>query len=128
MNKTLKQLLDKFIELPEVEAIAIGGSTSAKTSDNTSDIDVYVFSRTGIPLEKRKNIIKPISTMHEIGGEYFGSGDEFLVDEINQQLDLMYWDMSWFENVIENVWIKHYPSNGYTTCCKRTHEMISCNA
>lgn len=116
MNKTLKQLLDKFIELPEVEAIAIGGSTSAKTSDNTSDIDVYVFSRTGIPLEKRKNIIKPISTKHEIGGEYFGSGDEFLVDEINQQLDLMYWDMSWFENVIENVWIKHYPSNGYTTC------------
>lgn len=116
MNETIEKILNQFIELPEVEAIAIGGSTSAKTSDNNSDIDVYVFSKTGISLEKREKIIKPISTKHEIGGEYFGSGDEFLVDEINQQLDMMYWDMNWFESVVENIWVKHYPSNGYTTC------------
>lgn len=116
MNGTIEKILNQFIELPEVEAIAIGGSTSAKTSDNNSDIDVYVFSKTGISLEKREQIIKPISTKHEIGGEYFGSGDEFLVDEINQQLDVMYWDMNWFESVVENIWVKHYPSNGYTTC------------
>lgn len=27
----------------------------------------------------------------------------------------MYWDKKWFEDVIQNVWVKHYPSNGYTT-------------
>lgn len=116
MNETIEKILNQFIELPEVEAIAIGGSTSAKTSDNNSDIDVYVFSKTGISLKKREQIIKPISTKHEIGGEYFGSGDEFLVDEINQQLDIMYWDKNWFEGVVENIWVKHYPSNGYSTC------------
>lgn len=116
MNNVLNNILDKFIEIPEVEALAIGGSTSAKTSDNKSDIDVYIFSKSSIPIEKRKNIIEPISSKHEIGGEYFSSGDEFFVDEINQQLDAMYWDIAWFESVVDNVWIKHYPSNGYTTC------------
>ena len=116
MNKMLEIILKEFTEIPEVEAIAIGGSTAAMTSDNNSDIDIYIFSKTGIQIAKRKDIIKPISSKYEIGGEYFGSGDEFLVDKINQQLDIMYWDVSWFENIIDNVWIKHYPSNGYTTC------------
>lgn len=116
MDKVLKNILDKFIEIPEVEALALGGSMTAKTSDLKSDIDVYIFSKSGVSLDKRCEIIKPISSKYEVGGEYFGSGDEFLVDEINQQLDVMYWDISWFEDVIENVWIKHYPSNGYTTC------------
>ena len=116
MRKNLDNVINKFKALSEVEAIAIGGSTTAKTSDNKSDIDIYIFYKTEIHLEERKRIIKPISSKYEIGGEYFGSGDEFLVDEINQQLDVMYWNTSWFEEIIDNVWIKHYPSNGYTTC------------
>ena len=47
--------------------------------------------------------------------EYFGSGDEFFVDKLNQQLDVMYWGVNWFNDIVENVWVKHYPSNGYTT-------------
>lgn len=27
----------------------------------------------------------------------------------------MYWQTKWFEDVVDNVWVKHYPSNGYTT-------------
>lgn len=116
MNKILNKILDKFINMSEVEAIAIGGSTTAKTSDNKSDIDVYIFSTVDIPIEKRKNIINSISSKYEIGGEYFGLGDEFWVDEADVQLDIMYWNISWFENTVKNIWLKHYPSNGYTTC------------
>lgn len=116
MNSVLEKILCKFSELPEVEAIAIGGSTTAQTSDSKSDIDIYIFSKSGIALEKREDIIKPISSKYEIGGEYFGNGDEFWADELDQQLDIMYWDITWFESTVENVWIKHYPSNGYTTC------------
>lgn len=116
MDKCLNDILNKFVDLKEVEAIALGGSTTTKTSDNKSDIDVYIFSNSDIPIEKRIHILKPISSKHDIGGEYFGSGDEAWIDELNQQLDLMYWNMSWFENIIKNVWLKHYPSNGYTTC------------
>ena len=27
----------------------------------------------------------------------------------------MYWGVNWFNDIVENVWVKHYPSNGYTT-------------
>ena len=27
----------------------------------------------------------------------------------------MYWNVKWFEDAVNNVWFKHYPSNGYTT-------------
>lgn len=116
MNVLLKQIFDKYIEIPEVESIAIGGSVMAKTSDVCSDIDVYIFSNDNIPLEKRNLIIKPISDKYEIGGEYFGSGDEFLLKGLNKQLDIMYWNNKWFETVIYNTWFNYCPQNGYTTC------------
>ena len=112
----MNEIIEKFSKIHEVEAIAIGGSTTAKTFDKSSDVDIYVFSANGVPLEVRQNIIKEVSTKYEIGAEYFGSGDEFLYDKDNIVLDMMYWNKGWFEDVVKNVWIKHYPSNGYTTC------------
>ena len=110
-----KDILQEFQNFQQVKAIAIGGSASAKTSDNKSDIDVYIFVEKDIPTSERENIIKKYSSKYEVGGEYFGSGDEFFVDKLNQQLDVMYWNVNWFENAVNNVWVKHYPSNSYTT-------------
>lgn len=115
MNKLLYEILDEFKKFPQVKAVAIGGSSAAKTSDETSDIDVYVFVTSHIPVPDRDKIIRKYSSKYETGGEYFGSGDEFFVDEINQQLDVMYWNIDWFNAIVENVWFKHYPSNGYST-------------
>lgn len=112
----MNELIEKFKNFEQVQAIAVGGSSAAQTCDKNSDIDVYVFVTQDIPVAKRKEIIQKCSTNFEVGGEYFGSGDEFLVDDLNVQLDLMYWNVDWFNSVIENVWEKHYPSNGYTTC------------
>lgn len=112
----MNDIIEKFSQITEVESIAIGGSTVAKTYDNTSDTDIYVFSKNGVPIEKRKNIIEKISKKYEVGAQYFGSGDEFLYDINNTVFDIMYWDMKWLEDIVENVWIKHFPSNGYTTC------------
>lgn len=113
---TLETILKEYENFSEVRAIAIGGSKSAKTSDETSDIDLYVFVERDINLEKRRELIKKYSTKYEAGGEYFGPGDEFLVDDLRQQLDVMFWNVNWFEEIVTNVWEKHYPQNGYTTC------------
>ena len=110
-----KDILQEFQNFQQVKAVAIGGSASAKTFDNKSDIDVYIFVEKDIPTSERENIIKKYSSKYEVGGEYFGSGDEFFVDKLNQQLDVMYWNVNWFENAVNNVWVKHYPSNSYTT-------------
>lgn len=111
----LNTVLSEFQDFPQVKAIAIGGSAAAKTSDTHSDIDVYIFVEKDIPVEARKNIIKKFSSKYETGCEYFGSGDEFFVDSLNMQLDNMYWNTTWFETIVNNVWVKHYASNGYTT-------------
>ena len=116
MDTFLKEILRKYVELKQTEAIAIGGSSTANTADNNSDIDIYIFSKTDIPITDRENIIKPISSKFEIGCEYFGAGDEFWVDKLNKQLDIMYWNIDWFKNFVHNVWLKCYPQNGYTTC------------
>lgn len=109
------EIIEKYKSFPEVVAIAVGGSGANKTADVLSDIDLYVFVEKDIPVSCRNELIKKYSSKFEVGGEYFGSGDEFWVDKLNQQLDVMYWNKDWFNQVVENVWQRHYPSNGYTT-------------
>ena len=115
MNECFNNIINKYKDFSEVKAIARGGSGANKTSDKLSDIDVYIFVEKNIPLSKREEIIKKYSDKYEVGGEYFGSGDEFFVNKLNTQLDAMYFNINWFESVVNNVWVKHYPSNGYTT-------------
>lgn len=115
MNKCFNRIIDEYKNFPEVKAVALGGSGANNTSDNLSDIDVYVFVEKDIAVKNRENLVKQYSSKYEVGGEYFGSGDEFFVDKLNSQLDVMYWNVNWFESIIENTWFKHYPSNGYTT-------------
>ena len=111
----MEQIINEYKKFSQVKAITIGGSSAANTSDNISDIDVYVFIENDIPVLERENIVKQISSRYEVGGEYFGSGDEYFVDHLNRQFDVMFWHAGWFESVVDNIWIKNYPSNGYTT-------------
>ncbi len=115
-NKLFEEITDEYKKIDKVKAIAIGGSSANKTADMISDIDLYVFVDSDIPLQNRLELIKKYSSKFEAGCEYFGSGDEFFVDKLNQQLDVMFWNNCWFEDAVNNVWEKYYPSNGYTTC------------
>lgn len=112
----INEIITEYKRFSQVRAIAVGGSSSANTSDKMSDIDIYVFVEHDIPVPERENLVKKYSSKYETGGEYFGSGDEYFVDKLEKQLDVMFWNTDWFESVIKNVWEKYYPSNGYTTC------------
>ena len=116
MINIINEVINEYKAFSQVKAIAVGGSSSAKTSDGMSDIDTYVFVEHNIPVADREKLVKKYSDKYEVGGEYFGSGDEYYVDKLGQQFDVMFWNTDWFEGVVENVWEKHYPSNGYTTC------------
>ena len=116
MTYGINEIINEYRVFVSVKAIAVGGSRTAKTSDESSDIDVYVFTDGDIPIADRENLVKKYSSKYEVGGEYFGSGDEFWADELNMQFDVMFWNVKWFEEVVSNVFDKHYPSNGYTTC------------
>ena len=116
MDKTFDLIVEEYKKFQQTVAVAVGGSQTAQTADSQSDIDTYVFVENEIPVEKRLQLIKKYSTKYEAGCEYFGAGDEFFVDNMNRQLDVMFMDKKWIEDIVENVWEKHYPSNGYTTC------------
>ena len=116
MIDKINEIINEYKAFSQVKAIAAGGSGTAKTSDDLSDIDIYVFVDNDISLHDRENLIEKYSSKYEVGGEYFGSGDEFFVENIGKQFDVMFWNTGWFEETIRNVWEKHYPSNGYTTC------------
>lgn len=110
-----QNILKEFETFPQVKAIAIGGSGANLTSDNMSDIDIYIFVEEDISKSERELIIRKYSSKYEVGGDYFGAGDEFFADKLNMQLDVMYWGTNWFSDIVNNVWFKHLPSNGYTT-------------
>lgn len=126
MDKTLNEILNKFKQFPQVKAIALAGSRKANTADKKSDIDVDIIVDGEIPVEERLKLIKPYSSKYEVGGEYFGPGDEFYVDKMGQQLDIVYADKNQMEDNVKNIWEKHYPSNGYTTCFLFTLKNCEC--
>lgn len=115
-NPTFREIIEDFKKFPQVQAITIGGSQRNKMADKSSDIDLEIFVDGEIPVEERLKLVKKYSSNYEVGGEYFGPGDEFYVDKMGQQLDVAYFDKKWMEEGVENVWEKHQPSNGYTTC------------
>ncbi len=110
-----KRIIDSYAELAEVKAIAIGGSSATGSDDATSDIDLYNFVDSEPSVEQREKVALPYSSRHEIGGDYFGPGDEFRVDQTGRELDVMFFDRDWFEGLVRSVWLDCRPSNSYTT-------------
>ena len=88
----MDKIIDEYKNFDQADAIALGGSSAAKTSDSVSDYDIYVFTNKDISVVAREEIIKKYSTKYEVGGEYFGSGDEYFVDSLGVQFDVMYWN------------------------------------
>jgi len=115
-NKYFREICGRYKKFSQTKAIGIGGSSAAKTSDLSSDIDLYVFTDKDIPVKDRLELAKEYSSKYETGSDYFGQGDEFFVDKMGRQLDVMYFNTDWFEKSVNDTWEKHQAQNGYTTC------------
>ncbi len=68
-----------FVDLPQVKAVALGGSLAGGQSDPTSDIDLYVYTRAAIPLEARQHIVDESggASVASLDLPYWGPGDEW---------------------------------------------------
>ncbi len=114
--KVIGPIINNFANIPEVKAIAVGGSRTAKSADIYSDYDIYIYSDKNIDLEKRTEIAKKYADKFEINNQFFGPGDEWILKNSGTQFDVMYRSREWIEKSIENTWVKHQPSVGYSTC------------
>lgn len=112
----LKKLVSDYSTLKDVVAIVLGGSSSAKTDDNSSDYDIYIYCTQEPDIEKRREIALKYSDTPEIDNHYFETGDTYILKETGKPIDIMYRTRSSIEAQIDWVWIKHNASMGYTTC------------
>lgn len=115
-----KQIADCFASLSQVEAIAVAGSCGSGpgTYDSASDVDLYVYTRSEIPLESRRTIVERTggAIQSNFNLNYWGPGDLWVNAPTGIEMDLIYFDAIWMENQIARVVERHQASLGYTTC------------
>jgi hypothetical protein len=114
----IQQLASLFARLDPVTAIALGGSQSIGMMDTASDIDLYIFTTSEIPLDARWAIMNATggATKANLGMQYWGPGDEWYHAPSGMEVDIIYFDSRWMVEQIHRV-VKEYQANlGYTTC------------
>lgn len=112
----LLEMTEHYKKLKEVDAIGLAGSFAAKTSDNKSDYDIYIYGKSEPPVNERRKIAKKYSDSPEIDNHYFEIGDTFILKETGKPVDIMYRSPDFIEGNIKWVWDEHNASLGYTTC------------
>jgi len=106
----------RYNELPQVEAIALGGSYATRRMDPGSDIDLYVYQREPIPIDVRAEIARESSLYAEVDNRFWESGDEWIDATTGVHVDVMFRTTAWIEAQLEKVLQRHEASVGYTTC------------
>jgi predicted nucleotidyltransferase len=118
IQNLVHRLVDLFAALPQIEAVALGGSQVDGTPDPASDIDLYVYTRTEIPLAERRDIVEKSGGARraDLGLTYWGPGDEWFDALTGIEVDVVYFEAAWMESQIQRVVWEHQPSLGYSTC------------
>lgn len=115
MKTDVKGLFEELGKLPQVEAIALGGSRATGRNDEKSDYDVYVYIKGEIAQEQRREILDKYCSYMEIGNSFWEPEDDVtLKDGID--MDIIYRDMKDFDAVLSSVVFDCNAWNGYTTC------------
>lgn len=118
-------LAKQFSHYPEIEAVGISGSIMAGQGSSTSDIDLYIFGTSVIPVEERRKIacLRGYS-QGNFNLQYWDTGDEWYDQDTGIEVDIMHWNMSWMEEQISKVIDLHVSNIGYTTCFWHTVKQI----
>jgi predicted nucleotidyltransferase len=107
-----------FGALPQVEAVALGGSLAGGSPDPTSDIDLYVYLRAPIPLTERQRIVEQTggASRTSLDLPYWGPGDEWYHAPSGIEVDIVYFEADWMQAQIDRLLVAQQASLGYSTC------------
>jgi hypothetical protein len=113
-----QRVANLYTELPEVQAVALSGSLGGNLVDAASDIDLYVYTRSDIPLDVRQQIVEHSggASRADVGLNYWGPGDEWFDAASGIEVDMVYFEAAWMEDQIQRAMRDHVPSLGYSTC------------
>lgn len=111
----VNEIFEKLSALPQVEAIALGGSRANGIFDEKSDYDVYVYVIAEIDNKVREDILAPYCSEMEIGNHYWEFEDNIILND-GVGMDIIYRPMEMFDKFISRTVFEHQASNGYSTC------------
>ena len=115
MNNIFEELMKELSSIPQVEAIALGGSRATSRNDEKSDYDVYVYLKGHVEENVRRNILEKYCRYMEIGNSFWELEDDVTLND-GIDMDIIYRNMREFEKGIVSVVTDCNAWNGYTTC------------
>jgi predicted nucleotidyltransferase len=110
-----QEIASRFAGLPEVEAIAIGGSTASGLAGPASDIDLYVYRTEEIALATRAHLIEPQASRIELDNRSAEPADAWIERASGIAVDLIYRHPDWIEEQLDRVLQRHEAAVGYST-------------
>lgn len=117
------QLISDLSNLPEIEAIALGGSRAGTHYDEKSDYDVYLYCTSPISEDIRKDILTKYCSYMEIGNHFWEYEDNCTLKN-GIDIDLLYRNLDDFIADVAEVAERCQGRNGYTTCM--WHNLRTC--
>jgi hypothetical protein len=115
MTVHVETLFAELADLPQVEAIALGGSRATGRYDEKSDYDVYVYLTDPVPEQIRREILSKYCGYMEIGNRFWELEDDVtLLDGVD--MDIIYRNLQDFQEMVSGVVDCCTACNGYTTC------------
>ncbi len=119
----IEQLFQDLSRLPQVEAIALGGSRAGNHFDETSDYDIYLYCTAPISEEIRREILSKYCSYVEYGNHFWELEDNGVLNN-GIDFDLLYRNLDSFTEDIADVVERCNSRNGYTTCM--WHNLLTC--
>lgn len=119
----VEKLFEELAALPQVEAIALGGSRAGKVFDEKSDYDVYLYCKGEISEAVRAEILSRYCSVTEIGNHFWEYEDNCTLNN-GIDIDILYRDLDSFAQDVASVVEQFQARNGYTTCM--WHNLKNC--
>lgn len=115
MIADVEKLFQEFSMLPQVEALALGGSRATGRHDEKSDYDVYIYLTGPINETVRRGILEKYCAYMEIANTFWELEDDVTLKN-GIDMDIIYRDMASFVHSVASVVDDCVAWNGYTTC------------
>ena len=119
----ITELFHELSQLPQVEAITLGGSRAGTHYDETSDYDIYLYCTAPVPEDMRRKILGKYCAYVEYGNHFWELEDNGTLNN-GIDFDLLFRNLDDFAADVSSVVEQCQPHNGYTTCM--WHNLMTC--
>lgn len=119
----VEKLFEELKAIPQVEAIALGGSRAGENFDEKSDYDVYLYCTGGISEDVRKAVLEKYCSYIELSNHFWELEDNCTLKN-GVDIDILYRNIEDFSADVAGVVEGFNARTGYTTCM--WHNLLTC--